>query len=113
MHLINGKSVCSQKRYPNDDTSEDASPRLHCAQLTAPLPTTPYHQNLPLRQPCCSSSGIGDVDSDAPRLVAGEEVRRRATPRLLLELDIRERLLVGVADTAYKFIHRGKQGLPR
>jgi hypothetical protein len=29
---------------------------------------------------------------DAPRLVAGEEVRRRAPSRLLLEVDVGERL---------------------
>jgi hypothetical protein len=41
---------------------------------------------------------LGDVGGDAPGLVAGEEVRRRATPRLLLEIDVGERLPVGVAD---------------
>jgi len=41
---------------------------------------------------------LGDVHGDAPRLVAGEQVRCRAPPRLLLEIDIGERLPVGVAD---------------
>jgi hypothetical protein len=34
----------------------------------------------------------------APGLVAGEEVRRRATARLALEVDVGQRLAVGVAD---------------
>jgi hypothetical protein len=37
---------------------------------------------------------LGDVGGDAPCLVAGEEVRRRATARLLLEVDVSERLPV-------------------
>jgi hypothetical protein len=41
---------------------------------------------------------LGDVHGDALGLVAGEEVRRRAASRLLLEIDIGERLPVGVAD---------------
>jgi hypothetical protein len=41
---------------------------------------------------------LGDVGGDAPGFVAGEEVRRRATTRLLLEIDVGERLPVGVAD---------------
>jgi hypothetical protein len=39
--------------------------------------------------------GIG---SNAPRLVAGEELGRRAPPRLVLEIDVGERLPVVVAD---------------
>ena len=45
----------------------------------------------PLRQ-------LGDVGGDAPRLVAGEQLRRCAAARLLLEIDVGERLPVGVAD---------------
>ena len=41
---------------------------------------------------------LRDVGGDAPGLVAGEEVRRRTPARLLLEIDIGERLTVGVAD---------------
>jgi hypothetical protein len=41
---------------------------------------------------------LGDVRRDPPRLVAGEEVRRRATTRLLFEIGVDERLPVGVAD---------------
>jgi hypothetical protein len=41
---------------------------------------------------------LRDVDGDAPRLVTGEEVRGRAPSRLLLEVDVGERLPVGVAD---------------
>ena len=41
---------------------------------------------------------LGDVDGDAPGLVAGEEMRRRAPAPLLLEIDVGERLPVGVAD---------------
>ena len=44
------------------------------------------------------SSGNFAMFSDAPRLVAGEELRRRAAVRLLLAIDVSERLPVGVAD---------------
>jgi hypothetical protein len=40
----------------------------------------------------------GDVYGYALSLVAGEEVRRRAPPRLLLEIDVGGRLRVAVAD---------------
>jgi hypothetical protein len=40
----------------------------------------------------------GDVGGDAPSLVAGEEVRRRATARLLLEIDVGQRLPAVVPD---------------
>jgi hypothetical protein len=39
-----------------------------------------------------------NVRRDAPGLVAREEVRRRATARLLLKIHVGERLPVGVAD---------------
>jgi hypothetical protein len=35
---------------------------------------------------------LGDVGGDAPGLVAGEEMRRRAASRLLLEIDAGQRL---------------------
>ena len=41
---------------------------------------------------------LGDVGGDAPRLVAGEEVGGSAPAGLLLEIDVGERLPVGVAD---------------
>jgi hypothetical protein len=41
---------------------------------------------------------LGDVGGDAPRLVAGEQLGRCASPRLLLEVDVGERLPIGVAD---------------
>jgi hypothetical protein len=41
---------------------------------------------------------LGDIGGDAPGLVAGEQVRRRATAGLLLEIDVGERLTAGVAD---------------
>ena len=41
---------------------------------------------------------LGDVGGDAPGLVAGEQLGRRTPSRLLLEVDVRERLPVGVAD---------------
>ena len=41
---------------------------------------------------------LGDVGGDAPGLVAGEQMSRRAPSRLLLEVDVGERLPVGVAD---------------
>jgi len=41
---------------------------------------------------------LRDVGGDALGLVAGEEVCRRAPSRLILEIDVGERLPVGVAD---------------
>jgi hypothetical protein len=41
---------------------------------------------------------LGDVGGNAPGLVAGEEMRRRPPSRLLLAIDVSERLPVGVAD---------------
>jgi hypothetical protein len=41
---------------------------------------------------------LGEVYSDPPRLVSGEQVGRRASARLLLEVKIAERLPVLVAD---------------
>jgi hypothetical protein len=38
------------------------------------------------------------VDGDAPRLVAGEQVRRRPSSRLILAIDAGQRLSVGVVD---------------
>ena len=35
---------------------------------------------------------LGDVGGDAPGLVAGEQVRRRAPSGLILEIDVGERL---------------------
>jgi hypothetical protein len=40
---------------------------------------------------------LGDVGGDAPRLVAGEQLGRRPSSRLILEMDVSERLPVGVA----------------
>ena len=41
---------------------------------------------------------LGDVHGDAPRFIAGEQLRGRAPTGLLLEIDVGERLPVGVAD---------------
>ena len=41
---------------------------------------------------------LGDVGGDAPRFVAGEEVRRRTSSRLPLEIDVSERLPISIAD---------------
>jgi hypothetical protein len=41
---------------------------------------------------------LGDIGGDAPGLVAGEQLGRRSTTRLLLEIHVGERLPVGVAD---------------
>ena len=43
------------------------------------------------------AGSLRPASGDAPGLVAGEEVRRRATVRLPLEIDVNERLPVGVA----------------
>jgi hypothetical protein len=42
---------------------------------------------------------LGDVGGDAAGLVAGEQVRRRAPSRLVLEIDVGERLAVSVSRT--------------
>ena len=56
---------------------------------------------------------LGDVGCDPPGLVASEEVRRRAASRLLLEIDVGERLPVGVADDEASPIQCArKTGLP-
>jgi hypothetical protein len=47
---------------------------------------------------CAAVRQLGDVGGDPPGLVAGEQVCRRAPPRLVLEIDVSERLPVGVAD---------------
>ena len=41
---------------------------------------------------------LGDVHGDAPRFIAGEQLRRRAPTGLLLEIDVGERLPVVIAD---------------
>ena len=41
---------------------------------------------------------VHDVGGDPSGLVAGEEMRRRPSSRLLLEIHVGERLTVGVAD---------------
>jgi hypothetical protein len=41
---------------------------------------------------------LGDIGCDPPGLVAGEQMRRRPPSRLLLAIDVSERLPVGVAD---------------
>jgi hypothetical protein len=48
--------------------------------------------------PCLTRSQFSDIRPYAPGLVAGEEVCRRPAPRLLLEIDVGERLPGGVAD---------------
>ena len=52
------------------------------------------------RQPCCNSSGSLAMFTAIRHasFAAGEQVRRRAPPRLLLIVDECERLTVGVAD---------------
>jgi hypothetical protein len=40
---------------------------------------------------------LGDVGCDPSRLILAQQLRRRSSPRLILEIDIRERLLVVVA----------------
>ena len=52
---------------------------------------------------------LGGVGGDAPGLVAGEEVRRRPPSRLLLEIDVGERLPVGVGATRCGWAYRHKR----
>jgi hypothetical protein len=40
---------------------------------------------------------VGDVGSDAPRLIFAQQLRRCLSPRLILEIDVGERLPVVVA----------------
>jgi hypothetical protein len=39
-----------------------------------------------------------NIESDPPRIVLGEQVGRRSPPRLILEIDIRKRLPIVIAD---------------
>jgi hypothetical protein len=55
------------------------------------LPAITKHLPQQVRQ-------LGDVHCDAPRVVSGQQVRRRASARLILEVEITERLFVLVAD---------------
>jgi hypothetical protein len=50
---------------------------------------------------------LGDVDGDAPGLVAGEQLSRRSASRLVLEIDIGERSPVPVADDVALSIELG------
>ena len=50
------------------------------------------------RRPAQAAPALGDVGGDAPGLVAGEEVRRRAMLQLPLEIDVSERLPISIAD---------------
>ena len=50
------------------------------------------------RRPAQQLRQLGDVGGDAPGLVAGEQLGRRAPSRLILEIDIGQRLTAGVAD---------------
>ena len=43
---------------------------------------------------------LGDVRHDPPRIVAGHQLRRAASARLILEIDIRERQSVVIAQRA-------------
>src|SRR4029077_2921287 len=63
--------------------------REETGSLRRPLDPPRYCRNS-LRQ-----LGVG---SDPPRLVAGEQLGCRASARLLLEIDVGNRLPVGVAD---------------
>ena len=55
------------------------------------------------------------LGGDAPGLVAGEEVSRRATSRLILAIDVGERVAVAVADneTLLAQLHVGVIDGPR
>ena len=48
--------------------------------------------------PRSSSGSFADVRGDPPGLVTGEQLSRRASARLVLEIEIAERLSAGVAD---------------
>jgi hypothetical protein len=48
--------------------------------------------------PACQLRQLGDVGGDAPGLVAGWQLGRRAPTGLFLEIDVGERLTGGVAD---------------
>jgi hypothetical protein len=65
--------------------------RRECAAATSSRLVHRRRRAQQLRQ-------LGDVGGDPPGLIAGEEVRRRPPSRLLLAIDVSERLPVGVAD---------------
>jgi hypothetical protein len=74
--------------------------RFHIRKVTItavrPLWVSAVSARRPGQGPAQQLRQLGDVDGDAPGLIAGEEVRRRATSRLILEIDVGERLTVGV-----------------
>jgi len=41
---------------------------------------------------------LGDIHRNPPRLIARHEVRRQAPPGFVLEMDVGERVVVGIAD---------------
>jgi hypothetical protein len=54
---------------------------------------------------------LGDVGGDAPSLVAGEQLGGGAASRLILEIDVGERLPVGVGATRCGWAYRHKRRL--
>jgi hypothetical protein len=52
---------------------------------------------------------LGDAGGDAPGLVVSEQMRRRATPRLFLEIDVGERVPVSVP-SSYDNLCVGEKG---
>jgi hypothetical protein len=49
---------------------------------------------------------LGDVGGDAPGLVAGEQLRRCAAARLLLEIGVGECLAIGAVDPGIPVVVR-------
>jgi hypothetical protein len=70
----------------------------------------PRHASLIGGGPRSRLRQLGDVGGDAPGLVAGEEVRRRATARLNLEVDVGQRLPVASRTVKQASVSSAVQG---
>ena len=68
------------------------------SSLRRPMPTASRANRVSLGRRDEQVRQLRDIGGDAPGLVAGEQMCRRAPSRLLLEIDVGERLPVAVAD---------------
>jgi hypothetical protein len=94
---IQAQLVVEARRFPPPWTAEETGG----LNSKAELPST-------ARATGAAAPAASPLGGDPPGLVAGEDVRCRAPSRLLLEIDVSERLSVGVADdeTGVRFPRR-------
>ena len=83
------------------DPSSAAPGRREARRTSAAAECTTGHARGgagPSNRARAAAPAVRHIGGDAPRLVAGEQLRRCATSRLPPEIDVGERLPVGVAD---------------